>query len=383
MKQCFVLLILYVTFISTGLSDQVLGVAWPNMRLDFNQSLDKAGVLVALLTFASAVAGYMGSYITSRFDIAKIIIYGTVLIIIGMGGYVLSGHWAFVLVSAVPMGFGLGAIDCVLNNYAAKNLYSRHINWLHGFWGVGATLGPMILTGVYALDLSWRIGFLIIIAIQSLLLFTFLVTKDIWQVREVKVEKEIYKKSIISLNTFLSSLFFGIYVSLETAIGLWYYSYLIDYKDLSVVFAGSIISGYWAVFTIGRFVIGYLTKWFSDRFIITASIIMSIILLVFVMFDYYIAVVAIGFALAGIYPCMVNETHKRFKPKIADILMGQQIGTSYLALVVLVPFIGFLSEKFGLQHLISIFIILAFSLLLIDIRLRKLSIKKKKCNCEN
>ncbi len=370
-KKNLILIILYLSFVSIGLPDSALGVAWPEMRLDFKQSLDKLGILVSIVILCSAISGYSSGYIAKRFSIAQIIIISTILIVIGLLGYAVSQSWLFMLMAGVPFGLGAGAIDCSLNNYAAKNLSSRHVNWLHGFWGIGTTLGPVIITSMYAFDLSWRIGFAIILAILILLLVTFIATRNIWQSNETETKKEI-KGFVLSPDAVLSCLFFGVYVTLESSVGLWYYSYLIDYKMIDTLYAGAIISAYWGVFAIGRFGVGYVSKWITDTKIISISIVIAIVCLIFALFDFYAAIVVLGFALAGIYPCMVTLTHKRFKPEIAEALMGQQIGSSYLALVILVPAIGVISDKYGLNYLVPVFITLGVVLFLLNLRLKRL-----------
>ncbi len=375
MKKNLVLIILYLAFISIGLPDSIWGVAWPTMRLDFGQSIDSLGFLVSIITLSSAIAGYTSGYISKRFDVGTILLLSTIFIIIGFMGYITTTHWIFILMFAIPCGLGGGAIDCALNNYAAKNFSSRHVNWLHGFWGIGTTIGPIILTSLYIFDLSWKVGFLVILIIQIVFLVIFFKTKNIWAQANIEpTESANSKNYFISFDGILSSLFFGFYVSLEASIGLWYSSYIIDYKNLSKEYAGLLISLYWGVFTFGRFVVGVLTKWVSDNNIITVGIIVAGCSLILMYFGFDYAIIFTGFALSGIYPCMINLTHKRFKPQDADAIMGQQIGTSYLSLVALVPLIGYLSEKFGLQYLMLMFLTLSVLLLILNIRLSKLKI---------
>ncbi len=373
MKKSLIIAILYLSFLSLGLPDQLLGVAWPEMRRGLGQSLDKAGLLVTISTLCGAIAGYSSGYLTKRFSTSVIISISTFMTIVGILGYATSNNWCFVMLISIPFGLGGGAIDSIFNNYAAKHLGSKHVNWLHGFWGVGATLGPMILTIVYSLNYNWKVALYIVAFAQLLLMSVFIITKNIWE-KPIKIKEDTsFKTSIISINTFLSAFFFAIYTGLEASAGLWYYSYMVDYKHLSAVYAGSIITLFWVVYTSGRFLIGYITKWFNDKTIITASIILSLISFVLLYFDIYFAIAITGLAFAGIYPCMITESYKRFSPNVAETLIGHQVGATYLGVAIITPLIGYICQKVGLNFLIPIFAILGLCLFLIDIKLRKLS----------
>lgn len=376
-KKLLILAVLYLGFISLGLPDQILGVAWPSMRLEFAKPLDYAGILVSIYTVFSAISGYLGGYFISKFSLRRILIVSSFLTVVGIFGYGMSPNWYVVILFAVPFGLGAGAIDSALNNYVAINYSSKHMNWLHGFWGIGSTLGPLILTGVFAMGLSWRIGYFTIASIQLLLVLIFILTRNLWN-EDKKIEKPVLKNTnIASVGTFLSALFFFLYVSTEASIGLWYYSVLVEQRNVPIVVAGSLITAYWAFLTIGRFFTGSLTAHVKDKTIITFGLLLALVAMVFLSVNsnltHVLGLVIVGFGLAGIYPCMMNETHKRFDTNTAQILMGHQVGSASLGFAIMVPLIGVLIQRLGLNSLIPILSIILVMMLLIDLKIRKLS----------
>lgn len=173
----FILIILYAAFISLGLPDQAFGVAWPDMRRFFGQPLDAGGVIIFLLAMMSAFTSFGAGWLRKRLSIAAVLIVSTFLTVVGMLGFALSPVWLVLLVAVLPYGLGAGAIDACLNDYVAKNYSSRQMNWLHACWGIGASLGPAIMT-VAVTRFNWQKGYVFIAVLQMiLLLFLFSLEK--------------------------------------------------------------------------------------------------------------------------------------------------------------------------------------------------------------
>ena len=132
-EKVIILILLYIAFVALGLPDQLLGVAWPTMRIDFGQNLDAAGIITFSVTIFSAFAGFVNGYIAKKFSVSKILVVSVFLTAVGCLGYALSPNWLTFLLFVIPSGLGAGSVDSSLNNYVALNYSSRHMNWLHGF----------------------------------------------------------------------------------------------------------------------------------------------------------------------------------------------------------------------------------------------------------
>jgi fucose permease len=380
-RKKLILITLYIAFIALGLPDQLLGVAWPTLRSDFNLDLKSAGIATFIGTFCSAMAGYFSGYIAKKYSVSTILIISVLLTAIGNLGYSLSPCWLFFVFFVIPTGLGAGSVDSALNNYVSLNYSSRHMSWLHAFWGIGSTLGAIIMTLAFVIDLKWRGGYFIVGIILFLLSLIFVYSRNLWiEKKDVLETKNISQKNsvqMVTLNTFLSSSFFFIYTATEGGMGLWSCSMMIEDRGFSTVLAGLMVSSYWGALTVGRIIVGFLTKKYKDKDIILCSIILSLIAVLMVIIPNKVTtilgIILLGLGLSGIYPCTMNETHKRYERETAKILVGHQVGSACLGFAVMTPLIGIIIQKIGLNYLPVIIFIMCIFMLMIEMKLRKLS----------
>lgn len=379
-EKFIILILLYIAFIALGLPDQILGVAWPTMRVDFGKNLDAAGIITFSCTIFSSLAGFLNGYIARKFPVSKIVAVSIFLTAVGSLGYALSPNWLTFLMFVIPSGLGAGSVDSTLNNYVALNYSSRHMSWLHGFWGIGSTLGPLIMTFAFVKNLTWRGGYAIVGIILFLMSVIFMFKQfGFSQNQETEIVKEDVKPvNMVTLNTFLSATFFFFYTATEGGVGLWIYSVMTEQRGFDPVFAGTLAAIYWGALTFGRFLVGFVTKKFCNSAIILASILISLISMLLLCIPTHITtvigLVALGMGLSGIYPCTMNETHKRYEIEKAKILMGHQVGSACLGFAIMTPLLGIIIQRIGLNYLPVITTIFVLILLSIELRLRKLSV---------
>src|SRR5690606_24120524 len=99
---------------------------------------------------------------------------------IALFGYALTPSFWLLLLAAIPLGFGAGAVDTGLNAYVAEHYESRHMSWLHSFWGIGALSGPLVLSALLAQGLPWRNGYLAIAIAQTVLVVALILALPLW-----------------------------------------------------------------------------------------------------------------------------------------------------------------------------------------------------------
>ena len=370
--------ILYLAFIALGLPDQLLGIAWPTMRIDFQKSLDSAGLYAFLVTIFTSISGYFNGNISTKYSVNKILIYSVLLTAIGILGHSISPNWLIFLLFAIPTGLGAGSVDSTLNNYVAMNFSSRHMSWLHAFWGIGSTLGPLIMILAFTLGLNWRGGYFIVSVLLFLLMTLFIFSSKIFEKTPAQIIKETSSKKIriISINSFLSTSFFFIYTATEGGVGLWIYSVMTEARNFDTNLAGILVSIYWASLTIGRIIVGFITKKYTDKQIIFFGLLLSLFSMILLCFinqiSTTIALITLGFGLSGIYPCMMNDTHKRHEIQKAQILMGHQVGAASLGFAFMIPLLGFVIQRIGLNFLPVILIFFVLYMISIELKLRRL-----------
>ena len=151
------LIIIYMAFISLGLPDSILGTAWPTIQLDWSLPIDAAGYISLIGVSGSIVSSFLSGRIIRKFGTSKVTLFSCMMTGFALLGYSLAPSYIWLLLFAVPLGFGGGSVDAALNNYVATHYEAHHMNWLHSFWGIGATMGPIIMSGF--LLSSWQMGY--------------------------------------------------------------------------------------------------------------------------------------------------------------------------------------------------------------------------------
>ena len=151
----FLLLIIYLSFISLGLPDALLGSAWPIMYKQINVPLSYSGIIFVIISIGTVISSLNSDRLTKKFSPKIVTAVSTALTMIALFGFSFSKSFISLCLWAIPYGLGAGSIDAALNNYVALHYESRHMSWLHCMWGIGATLGPYIMSIALTNNGNW------------------------------------------------------------------------------------------------------------------------------------------------------------------------------------------------------------------------------------
>ncbi|RAP74967.1 MFS transporter [Paenibacillus montanisoli] len=352
------LLIIYLAFISLGLPDSLLGAAWPAMRLDLGAPLGMAGVLSMTVTVGTIVSSLVSGAVVRRFGTGRVTFASCMMTAGALLGFSYAPSILWLAICAIPLGLGGGAVDSALNHYVAERYKAHHMSWLHCFWGVGATAGPMIMAAFLSGNASWRDGYLAVAGIQFALVLLLAVSLPLWsRAADIKVpgleqEQPAADSSADKLGKVkgvgysLASFLF--YCGVESTVGLWGGSYLVNVKDLSAPEAAKWVSIYYAGITIGRFVTGFVTLKLSNKLLIrygqiTAFAGALLLLLPLPAGFSLTGLLVTGLGLAPIFPCMLHETPVRFGKANAGRIMGYQMAVAYTGSTLMPPLLGLLA----------------------------------------
>lgn len=356
------LIIIYLTFISLGLPDAILGSAWPIIHDELNVSITYAGIVTIITTAGTIISSLFSEKIVRRFSTGKVTTFSVFLTSVGLLGIYFSPNFLWICLLSIPLGLGGGAVDSVLNNFVAINYKASHMNWLHCFWGIGATLGPFIMSLFLFKENGWRIGYATIGVIQAALVICLVISLPLWRKFEKKqtIEKEhteIKLNKILKINGMKPALIsFFCYCSLELTTGLWASSYLTIIKGISVDIAAKWVSFYYLGITVGRFISGFVTMKLSNKQMIRIGQIIcicGIFLLILSTPNIFklFGLILIGLGCAPIYPAMLHDTPNRFGKDLSQGVMGIQMATAYMGSAVIPPLFGVLSKIFDLSIL--------------------------------
>jgi fucose permease len=376
----WLLIIIYLAFISLGLPDSLLGSAWPRMQQDIKASFGSAGIVSMIVSLGTILSSLMSGRAIQRFGTGRITFISCCLTAAVLFGFSVSNSLRWLVVLAVPLGLGAGAVDSALNHYVAENYKARHMNWLHSFWGVGATIGPAILSYSLAGYGSWRMGYAVIAAIQSVIASILLISLPLWgRVSSQRSRNEMYhdqiasdkpqQKNVLRINGVKQTfLVFLLYCGVEATVGLWGASYLASARGITAEMAAGCISIYYGGITVGRLVTGFVTMKVNNRTIILFGQLLAVIGVIVLMLPssfifYALGFVMIGLGFAPIYPALIHETPSRFGSENSARLIGYQMAFAYTGTTFLPPMFGAIAEQTGMVPFP--FFVLAYILLML------------------
>jgi fucose permease len=359
------LIIIYMSFISLGLPDSLLGAAWPVMQADYGAPFSVAGVLSIIIASGTIVSSLVSGTVLKRLGTGKVTLISCFMTAAALLGFYFAPSIIWLMVLALPLGLGAGSVDAALNNYVAINYKAHHMSWLHCFWGVGATLGPIIMSGFIRDHDLWRNGYLTVAIIQFALVLVLIISLPLWK-RMEKIQNHAGEHKEGSQDNLrdagstvhpmktkgvkLTLMTFLFYCGAEATLGLWGSSYLVNVKELSAAVAAGWVSMYYGGITVGRFITGFVTLKVSNRVLIRSGLIISLAGAMLLILPLPTICSLIGFMLMGlgfapIYPCMLHETPERFGKEQTQKLMGVQMAVAYTGSTVLPPLLGWIASQ--------------------------------------
>ena len=368
------ILLAYIAFIALGMPDGLLGVGWPTMRSGFQVPLDALGFFMVASTIGYLSASFASGYLLRKMGVGGLLAASCGLTGLTLLSYTFVPAWWMMALLGLFGGLGAGAIDAGLNTYVAANFTEGLMQWLHASYGIGVTLGPILMTfGLASLN-TWHFGYRVVAIFQIVLAVTFFITMKMWGAKNTqndsKEEKNIteyktsYKETLQQPEVWLSMLLFVLYVGAEMGLGAWAYTFLTESRGIAAKTAGFWAGSFYALFTIGRILAGLYAK----RLGVNKTILIGTILAIFgaillwwnpVSIISLIGVVMIGFAIAPIFPALMSGTSGRVSPKFAANTIGFQMMSAGIGGAILPTLMGVLARRISLET-IPIFI---FSLL--------------------
>jgi len=368
-RNRILLSIIYLSFISLGLPDGSLGISWPLMRLDFNQPIEAAGLIILITLPLSALSSIYSHKLSNKLGIGKVTFLSALLTASSLLGIGFSQNYTMLVFFSIGLGLGQGAVDSLLNSYVAKHYSSRHMTWLHGFWGVGATLGPTIMTTVLKFEYTWSLAYFSLSTLQYIIAFILFLSLGFW-LNDVNNTSQSKNKVQFDYRMLYGIALFFLYVGIELSVGLWSNSYLVEEIGLLPSVSGYIVASYYASIMSGRFLSGLISNRLGNRNMIRLGLILSGIgsLLLILFRDINIirlSLILIGLGFAPLYPSMMHETPKRFLSEQANVLISYQVGIAYIGGTIISTGLGYLFKPLGLSILYPI--IMCFILLMVII----------------
>lgn len=378
------ILVAFVAFVSLGLPDGVLGVAWPSVRRTFGLPVSQLGALLLAGMCGYLVSSFSSGVVVRRLGVGRLLLASSALMVGASLGYATALAWPVMVAMGVLAGLGAGAIDAGLNAYAAQHFTPRLVNWLHAFYGVGATLGPLLMTGVLAAGRSWRAGYATNAALLGVMTLCFLFTLKLWEIGETATHQDpaahdastplaspsvlqTLRRPVVAMSVIL----FFLYTGLEVAAGQWTYSLFTEARRVAPNVAGIWVGVYWASLTAGRVIFGAVAGRVPPLVMLRVTMLAAPLGAVLIwasdsgQLAGFLGLALMGFCFAPIFPLLISLTPARVGKLSSSQAIGFQVSAASLGAAGVPGVAGLLAKRFGLEVIGPVLLCVAVALLVL------------------
>lgn len=351
------LAVIYLSFISLGLPDSLLGSAWPSMYGQFHVPISYAGVISMIIALGTIISSLQSDRLTRKLGAGNVTAISVGMTALALFGFSISGSFWTLCLWAVPYGLGAGSVDTALNNYVALHYASRHMSWLHCMWGVGATAGPYIMGYALSGGAGWHMGYRYIAVLQAALTVVLIISLPLWKKQSAGTEAEnaaggeaLTLPQIIRIPGAKSVMgTFFCYCALEQTSGLWASSYLVLQKGMDKEAAATFAGLFFLGIAAGRALSGFLTMRFSDVQMVrlgqgVAAVGVAALLLPLGNAVSLAGLILIGLGCAPIYPSIIHATPDHFGVERSQAIIGVQMASAYVGTCLMPPLFGLIAN---------------------------------------
>ena len=364
------LAVIYLAFISLGLPDSLIGAGWPVMHEQLGVPVAYAGIITMIISVGTIVSSLLSDRLTRALGAGLVTTISVAMTAAALLGFSVSGSFWMLCLWALPYGLGAGAVDAALNNYVALHYASRHMNWLHSFWGVGASISPFIMSFALTHNLGWEGGYRTVGYIQIAITVVLILSLPLWKKpsrnsNEVTSTESpdskpadgapIRLKEALKIRGVKQMLIaFLAYCAFESSSTIWSSTYLVQQREVMPATAAAFASLYLLGITAGRFLSGFVSDRLGDRQMIrigltTAGLGYLLIALPLPFDTLALAgLVIAGFGSAPVYPAIIHATPVNFGRDNSQAIIGIQMAAAYTGTALFPPLYGVLSQWIGM-----------------------------------
>lgn len=343
--------VIYLTFVSLGLPDSLLGSAWPVMYPELGAPVAAQSALSMLISACTIVSSLATAKLVRRWGTGRLVAASVGLTAVAILGFSACKEFWQLVALAVPYGLGAGAIDSSLNNYVAIHYGARHMSWLHCCWGIGTSVGPVAMGWALAGPMSWHGGYIVIGIAQALITAVLVCSLPLWKrstgekdagestagdTAGAAVEGLGYGELLRLPGAGAVIASFGCYSALESSCGLWIASLLVLARGVGEAQAASMVALFYMGITVGRFLAGVVAdRVAGPRMIRIGQGVIAIGLAALIAGGRDVAVLSAAIALIGlgcapIYPSIVALTPSRFGEAASQGMVSLQMACAYV-----------------------------------------------------
>jgi fucose permease len=356
-----VVIVAYLMFIVLGFPDGMLGVAWPSMMRDFRVQNAQMGTLLLAATVGFLLTSFNTGRLIRWFDVSNLLVVSSLVRGVGLLGMAFAPQWPWLVAASFIFGLGSGAIDGGMNTYFAMRIRSaRLMNWLHASFGLGATIGPILLTTLFSLGILWRWGYVLVAGLQVAVGLAIFLRAGEWQMRREATETGQHtshrsmRATLARPVVWVNIAIFFLYAGMEVTAGNWSYSLFTEARGVAPEVAGLWAGLYWGSFTVGRFFFGVVANRFAVIPTVRAASLTAVAASALLWWNPvnwvgFLGLLILGFAMAPIFPLLVTATPLRLGTADAGNAIGFQVAAASFGIGVLPGLAGALADYTSLE----------------------------------
>ncbi len=351
----------FAGFIVLGMPKSAFGVAWPSIAGDLDRNIAELGVALTIYIGGYFIASVLNGEAIRRLGLGRTLVFSGVIGTAAIAGYGVAGAWWVLLAAAFVLGISGGLIDAGLNAYVALAHTTRVMGFLHASFGVGSTLGPLLITVLLGLDISWRWGYGLLALLQAAITVSFWRRRNRWTVTEPE-DAAAAPGGRLRPGMITGLAAFFLYTAIEVGAGQWLFSLLSEGRGYTAAAAGLVVTGYWATLTAGRVALGIVGDRLSHASMLRLALVGTVAGLTAVWWDPAPGIGAagsllLGFSLSPIFPLLTQDTPRRMGAGYAPRAIGYQLAAATVGAAVIPGGIGLLVAQVGLEIVAPVLLI--------------------------
>ncbi len=352
--------VIYLSFISLGLPDAVLGSAWPIMSASLGTGVSSMGIITMIISAGTIFSSLQCDRLVQKVGAFRITICSIAITAVSLLGFALSPSFLVLCLWAVPYGLGAGCVDAALNGYVALHFESKYMSWLHCMWGLGAAMGPSIMSAALTGGFGFRVGYVALFCIQVALTLVLFASRRVWQfgaTLSAQGEEAPAAREILTLRQIFAirgvpqiALAFFCFCAIEQTTGLWASSYLVYYHGVAAEQAAGFTALFYLGITIGRGINGFIAMKCTDTQMIRGGVCImalgvAVLLLPFGEAFAFAGIALVGLGSSPVYPCIIHATPHNFGAKNAQAITGVQMACAYTGTLTMPALFGVLGKQ--------------------------------------
>ncbi|KAH9886092.1 MFS general substrate transporter [Cubamyces lactineus] len=358
-----------------GWNDGTTGSLLPRIQEHYHVGFATVSLLFVFNTIGYISGAFANIALTDKFGMGKativyLFIIGSMVQIVAYTMLSPAGPFPLMCAAFVFIGFGLSLQNAHCNGFVASLKHHAHtkMGFLHGSYGLGALVSPLVATQFAKSPTHWSFHYIIsaVFYVLNILVLWFVFRGRPQQAEVLEEEGETgaidqtadtnkFKQVMRLKEVHVLSAFSLIYVGVEVTVGSWSVTYILDRRNGNSN-SGYVASGFFGGLMLGRILLLWLNKKIGERLALFLYALLAIFVEVTVwvvpsLIENAIAVACVGLLLGPMYPILMNHSTTILPRWLLTACMGYIAAVGLTGSAILPFLTGLLASKFGIASL--------------------------------